>query len=271
MSRLLSACFTRLSRHKVFWLGMVIMFVWSALMLIEGNQHEQRILDDFFFQYAPVVGGFCAVFISLFLGTDYSDGTIRNKIAVGHSRKAVYLSNMIVCLMAGIMMNAAWILAMLTIGVPLFGWPESGTIVVLGYLLITVFMIAAFVSIFTMISMLNQHKASAAVTALLTFLLILFVASYCYNRLHEPEMYSAGPVITRNGVELSPPRQNPDYVSGNMRRVYGFLVDFLPAGQAILMANMEAMHPLLMPLYSLIIVSSTTIVGVLIFQRRDLK
>jgi hypothetical protein len=105
----------------------------------------------------------------------------------------------------------------------------------------------------------------------LTFLLILFVASYCNNRLHEPEMYSARPVFTGNVVELSEPTQNPNYVSGNMRRIYGFLVDFLPAGQGILMANMEAMHPLLMPLYSLIIVSSTTIVGVLIFQRRDLK
>jgi hypothetical protein len=34
-------------------------------------------LDAIFFRYTTVVGGFCAVFIGLFLGTEYSDGTYK--------------------------------------------------------------------------------------------------------------------------------------------------------------------------------------------------
>jgi ABC-type transport system involved in multi-copper enzyme maturation permease subunit len=277
MNKLLSANFVRLWKNKVFWLEVVVMFIWAALMLISAHRialaepEYSYVLEDYFFQYAPVIGGFCAVFTSLFLGTDYSDGTIRNKIAVGHSRQAIYLSNVIVSTIAGIIMNAAWILAMLTIGTSFFGWFKSSMTIILAYLLITVLMIVAFASIFTLISMLNQNKASAAIIALLAFLAILFLASYCNNRLTEPEMFSAGPVITTKGMELSEAEPNPNYVSGHIRKVYEFFVDFLPAGQGILMSSMDATHLLQMPLYSLIITITTTIAGIFCFRKKDLK
>lgn len=49
-------------------------------------------LDDRFFAYSFFIGILSAIFCSLFTGTEYSDGTIRNKIVVGHSRISIYLS-----------------------------------------------------------------------------------------------------------------------------------------------------------------------------------
>ena len=228
MNKLLASNFSRLWKNKVFWIGTAILFLWSTLMLISGHHaalaepEYPRFLDDFFFQYGPVMGIFGAVFTSLFLGTDYSDGTIRNKIMIGHSRQSIYLSNLIVSTVAGMIMNAAWILSMLTVGISLFGWFTSSVTTILMYQFIAVLMIAAFASIFTFISMLNQNKASSAVITLLTFLVLLFLASYCNNRLNEPEMYSAAAVVTSNGLELADPTQNPDYIRGSVRKVFEF-------------------------------------------------
>lgn len=277
MNKLLCADFARLWKNKVLWLGMACMAGAAVLMALQGSRNalaypeERFALEKIFFQYAPLAGLACAVFTSLFLGTEYSDGTLRNKIAVGHSRAAVYLAGGVTCLVAGVLMNAAWVLAMLAVGVPLLGWPQCGALVVVLYLLISVCMIAAFVSIFTLITMLWQNKAGAAVAALLCFLALLFAASYCYNRLQEPEMYSAATIIMNGSVQLSDPMPNLDYLRGGLRQVYTFLVDFLPTGQGIQLSEMEASDPLRLPVYSLLITGLATAVGVTAFRRKDLK
>lgn len=278
MRKLLRADLARLWKNKVFWLCAAFMAGAAVLMALNGYRdalaypEEHLPLDHVFFQYAPLAGGVCAIFTSLFLGTGYSDGAIRNKIAVGHTRSAVYLASGTVSLTAGVLMNGAWVLAMLAVGVPLLGWPECGGLMLLAYLLISVCMIAAFSAVFTLIGMLDQNKAGAAVAALLCFLLLLLVAaSYCYNRLQEPEMYSAATIVMNGGVELSDPMPNPDYLQGDLRKVFTFLVDFLPTGQGIQMSELEASHPLLLPAYSLFIAFAATGAGLALFRRKDLK
>ncbi|MGY3662454.1 MAG: hypothetical protein ACXAHE_00930 [Roseburia sp. 1XD42-69] len=44
----------------------------------------------------------------MFLGTDYSDGTIRNKLTVGHTRTNIYLANLIVTFAAGLLIMCVW-------------------------------------------------------------------------------------------------------------------------------------------------------------------
>ena len=52
-------------------------------------------LDAIFFVYAMLIGLVLSVFLPLFFGSEYSDGTIRNKLAAGHPRLSVYLANLI--------------------------------------------------------------------------------------------------------------------------------------------------------------------------------
>ena len=54
------------------------------------------------------MGLVAAVFISLFVGSEYSDGTIRNKLVVGHSRMRIYLANLIVCSIACVLISLAY-------------------------------------------------------------------------------------------------------------------------------------------------------------------
>lgn len=84
MSKLLSAGFIRLRKDKIFWIALIFMFgagVFFPVMRYIDMQKSGYInnIDNGFFACALFIGVVMAVFCSLFIGTEYSDGTIRNK------------------------------------------------------------------------------------------------------------------------------------------------------------------------------------------------
>lgn len=105
---------------------------------------------------------------------------------------------------------------------------------------------------------------------ILLWLALLILASMVYNRLCEPESIS-GIVMTLDGMETSEPSPNPNYVSGTFRTFLEWVVNILPTGQAILMANAEITHPLQNILCSALIALGTTLGGIFAFRRKDLK
>lgn len=279
MSKLISADFARLWKNKLFWAEAALMFLWAVVVLVTSYRNgikydytDMMVLDEFFFQQAPLIGGFCAVFTSLFLGTDYSDGTIRNKIMIGHDRKAVYLSALIVSAAAGIIINMVWVLGMLVIGIPLFGWIKAGTAVIAIHFLILLLLIISITSIFTLIGMLNHRKAGAAVISLLVFLMLLFLAAWCNQKLSEPEIYEGGYAILEDGTfEEIEPYPNPYYISGNTRKAFTFALEFQPEGQGLLVGNMEVENQWRLMLYSIVVTAVTTVAGIYSFQRKNIN
>ena len=97
MNKLLSANFSRMKKDKIFWIGIAFMLclgIFSNILYYKQNiQYPEYTitLDMGFFTPAMFIGIIASVFCSLFIGTEYSDGTIRNKISVGHSRTIIYL------------------------------------------------------------------------------------------------------------------------------------------------------------------------------------
>jgi ABC-type transport system involved in multi-copper enzyme maturation permease subunit len=148
---------------------------------------------------------------------------------------------------------------------------------ILTFLFASILMTLAYVSIFTLLCMLNHNKAGAAVSAILVFILILFLGSYCMVRLGEPEMHSPGPTFsvfdadTQTITETSPLEPNPAYLTGNKRIFFEFAGDFLPSAQGIQLSMMRDGNLLMMSVYSLLIVIGTTTLGVLCFRKKDLK
>lgn len=175
MSKLLSADFARLKKDKVFWIGMIFMFVLGILSpvmnYIDMNRGGYEIpLESSFFVYAIYIGILLSAFCSLFVGTEYSDGTIRNKIVIGHGRIQVYFSHFLICAAAGLLMCAAYFLPAGIIGTCLLGFFQTDIQVILGLILCSVIMSLAFTAIFTMVAMLNQNKALVAVINMLGYL-----------------------------------------------------------------------------------------------------
>lgn len=277
MRKLLCANFARLWQDKVFWICMLAVLFCSAGNMLNGCRQATQDMSEFsytlehyYYMMLPALVLFIPVFTSLFLGTEYSDGTLRNKLIAGHRRTQVYLANLIVCTVASLLMLAA-IFAGGLVGIPTLGaWP-LGLRILLWYTAISILMTVAFSAIFTFIGMLTPNKAFSVVLSLGIAIVMLVLSSYFYNALSEPEMASGVIVTAEGGMQLSEPEPNPDYISGTRRAVYAFMADFLPTGQSITLADLAVAHPVRMLGCSLYILLGTTLYGTFLFQRRDLK
>ena len=83
------------------------------------GDYEAQITNVLFI-YALTVAILIPAFVSLFVGTEYSDGTIRNKMIIGHTRTCIYLSNLIVSSTAGLGFCISYIVGVIVAGLPLY-------------------------------------------------------------------------------------------------------------------------------------------------------
>lgn len=228
--------------------------------------------DSLLFAPFQIVGIFAACFTGMFLGTEYSDGTLRNKLIVGLSRLDVYLSNLILSFCASLIVNGIAILVVGVTGSILLGPIAMSQIQILQSLGIGIFMLAAFAGIFTLISMLIPSKSAGSVACILGFFLLLMAAVTIDSRLNAEEFISPGYVITVDGVEqIGDLYPNPMYLEGTARTVFEFFLELLPTGQGNMLTAHDTEHPLRMMLCSLGITVCTTVSGIRRFQRKNLK
>lgn len=284
MSKLIYAHLFRLRRDEAFWIECALMAAVGVLLPIAQYITIQRIvretgeletlpLDQLFFSFNLLIPFAAAVFCSLFIGTEYSDGTIRNKLVIGHTRWGIYLANLITCTAVSFVQAAVYMITVgLVGGILLDGFQmTAGTILL--YLLASGCVIFAFNALFVCLAMLNQNKAAVAIISLLGILVLLIIAMVAEGRLNEPEFWDAMVYMDDAGqIVEDPAMRNPNYIaSPQVRAFLEFTYDFLPGGQSYQLANAAALHPGPMALYSLLIAVVSTLVGVFFFRRKDIK
>lgn len=280
MTKLLCAGFARLKKDRIFWIAVAAMVFIGLFVPVKNHMDGITVVfDKYIFGNALFTGVIAAVFSSLFIGTEYSDGAIRNKIVVGHTRNAIYLSNLIVNLVAALFIQLAFLIPICAVGIPLAGLPVMEAAGIVIFCLCNVGMIAAYCAIFTLLSMLIQNKALVAVVSLLTALALLILGSYMQMRLDAPEYYEGVSFVSTDGGtmmsigeegsdEMYP---NPMYLKGNERNIYQFVYDFLPGGQALQIYMLSIINPWQVMLYSLVIVVLTTGCGLWFFRKKDIQ
>ena len=270
MLKLLRANFYRLWRSQALWLCAAGAFVLSAAFLlgVHAGEDGSATLDNMFLQVFPFLAILHAAFTSLFLGAEYQDGTLRNKLIAGHPRWKVYGAYLISAAAGCFVIVAGW-LAGCAVGAMRFGWFTMPAQAMLLVLAVALLLTAALTAIFTLVGLLLPNRAAAVVSILLAFALIL-AGSFFYNALTEPELTQSA-VATSIGFEYGDPMPNPYYVSGSRRTVYQFVVDALPTGQAIQLANRELTRPALSMAASAGIVLLCAAAGMAFFRRKDLK
>lgn len=277
MNKLLSAGFVRLKKDKFFWIGVAAMFIIGLFIPLETYRNMVRFdynvpPEDGLFSFAPFIGVLCAAFCSLFLGTEYSDGTIRNKLIVGHRRTDIYLSGLIVVTSAVLIMCLAFIIPALVLGLALQGNFELELKYVALMLLTGLLLSIVFSSVCVMVSMLNQNKAVVAVACLIGFFILLFAGAYINSRLLEPPVYDNYAFMDESGnIQLAESEPNPSYLEEPARGVYEFFLDLLPTGQALQLASLTAERLPRMALCSLGLILLTTGLGLCFFRKKDIK
>ncbi|NLA77761.1 MAG: ABC transporter permease subunit [Clostridiales bacterium] len=276
MNKLLNAGFARLKKDKPFWIGIIFMAFIGAFTPImryfdAKSSGFDLPLDTCIFAYALLMVIVSSVFCSLYLGTEYNDGIIRNKLVVGHSRFAVYFSNLIVCSVSTILFQLVYLVVALPIGLPLLGLDMK-----VGFLLFMFFCILmmslAYVAIFTIIGMLCQNKAVVAVICVLGTFIMLFVGIFINTKLSEPEFHEAYEYVNDAGeIEYVESEKNPYYLGGTKRKIYSFAYDFIPGCQTVQLSSMPQDSVDVLPAYAAVVILLTTAAGVAVFKKKDIK
>ncbi len=285
MSKLLRGDFIRLFKSKIFWLG----FIFMAGLGLFASWTKWRDSLDYPDYYNPpdgillagamYMGIIIAVVIGVFIGSDYSFGTIRNKHIMGHSRVAMYFSNLIISVTAAEIMHIAYMAVIIGASaagiIREFEMPAEN---IAKLIFISIFSVAALTSVIVLVCMLVQSRTAGSVAVIILSLVLLIAANTIYFRLLEEEYTKPFDYTFTNeyGQEIEiheAAAKNPKYLTGNKRKIYLFLNDLLPNNQIMQLGydDENPNHTASLPLYSLSLIVVTTSTGILLFRRKDLK
>ncbi|MDE6538754.1 MAG: ABC transporter permease [Ruminococcus sp.] len=281
MNKLISANFARLFKNGAFILYMIFSGGLSLVMIFmryaDYHKHMEyynnidptyHTVDSIAFIGLLYLLFAVPVFVGNFVCTEYSDGTIRNKLIVGHKRIDIYLANLIVCTAGTLMGILLHLLINFTLGIALCGIEE---LTVSKILKLTLFSLIAFVSltaIMVMISMLVKSKAGASVTTLILTFIMFFASISLNNTLTAPEYYenSFNPITMETETI-----KNPDYLEGTKRKVYQTIYDVMPSSHTYELAMTSTENVGKFAGYDGIILVVTTALGIILFRKKDLK
>lgn len=274
MRNLMASGLYRLMKHKAFRYSLLFVMVFGVFRTISLKSDLNSTLDSGFFLYVVVIGPIMAIFCSLFVGAEHSDGTLRNKIIAGIRRSEIVLSNFLLCSLAGIVFCLGYLISALATGLPLFGTIGASLTVLVETAGCTMLVSCVYAALFTLISLLNPNKAVSAITNLLIALFLIGQGFDCLSRLNQPERLQIvegtpeGEFATEEWIE------NPAYLSDKERQTVSFLYDFLPGGQSLQLSWMigEPAHPKpVLALYALMNILVLNGTAVVLFKRKDLK
>ncbi|MCM1168207.1 MAG: ABC transporter permease [Ruminococcus sp.] len=214
---------------------------------------------------------FISIFSALFLGTDYSNGTIRNKLVIGHTRGEIYFSNLLTAAAGGLLLlSAAWI-PVFAVGLCLDGEMGMPADELALKMLICICAVIASCAVFTVIGMLFSSKSTIVTITLVSTFALTLGAAVMLSLLTEPEYVSVYEFSADGSIVQTEPVPNPMYVGGAKRDIVTALNDVLPSGQIMQLETGSVHNAELLPLYSLGIISVATAAGALVFRRKDLR
>lgn len=278
MIKLLSANFLRLWRNKAFRASVGVSLGMGLFMVVDSWRSAQEsggawasCVDAELFKYAAFIGILAAELIPLFFGTEYSDGTLRNKIIVGQSRLSIYFANLITGFAACGLCACAYILGCIALGVPLLGWFVKPPALLLTALAGSLLMTAAFCAIFTFVTMNCSRKSTAVVICLLGAFAAFIGAIVIHSMLEAPEFIEGYELSVGGQVVPVPPEPNPNYLSGTKRELYQFIFDLLPSGQSVQYCSLQFGNPIRLMGLAAAVTAVFTAAGAALFRRKDLK
>ena len=275
MRNLLHANLVRLKKDRAFWLCDAIMVLITVGVCVNQysyqiNYNAHVVFDKLFLSYAMLTGFALAVFTSLFIGAEYSDGTIRNKVIVGHTRSEIYLANFLSCAAAGLLLDLIFVTVISCVGVPMFGFFQKELSLVLLLAIDGLLLTIVYAALFAMLSMLISNKAVNSIICLLLVFCGTLAAAILYSRLQEPE-FITGMVMTVNGVSTGETWPNPLYLPPHIQAVCHVILDLLPSGQSIRIPGMTAPAPVRAAVFSVLETALFTGIGLAVFRKKDLK
>ncbi|MEA5004296.1 MAG: ABC transporter permease subunit [Christensenella sp.] len=288
MRNLIRANFVRLVHDKVFWIVTAALLI-LGFVILGGQYQAMKETDVTVFLESSILGVFLlvgialAIFAPLFIGTEYSDGTMRNKLAAGAKRTHIYFAHFITCAIAGILIDVVYLAIISSLGFALLGTLVTPVTTLLIWIAVGILLTLSWAAIFTLITMLVTSKAVSAIVCVLLAVVLMVAGSNLCMSLKEPEFYDGMVSDVVNDAEAEDGMQtqynmqyvekipNPKYIPPEQRPFVQAIADILPAGQAQQLTWLEVPQPWRLMLYSAAIIVIANGLGVFVFRRKDLK
>ena len=286
MNKLISANFARLFKSGVFKLYMIFSGGLSLFMIFmryadyQNNMEqyaklppEYHTIDEMAFVGLMFILFAVPVLVGNFVGTEYSDGTIRNKLIVGHKRSNIYFANLVVCT-AGVLMGVILhILINCTVGKAICG---IEVLTAKKIFEITLYMAITFISVtalMVMVAMFVNSKTGASVTVLIMTIIMFVAMSTTYQNLESPKYYEGFSYLDEDTGEIVeiPEEKNPNYLTGTKRKVYQTIYDVMPVSHIYESAMTSTENTGKFAGYDGIMLVVTTALGIILFRKKDLK
>lgn len=300
MIKLLHSDLTRLRMNRIFWICALIPVIsiianqfylfWDRKTTFLSYEKSDKMyafpasnyyMDYNCFAFVFVLALVSALFCAYYVEVEYQNGIFRNKIAIGHSRRDIYLSLFVTNATAGCVFCSIYLIVELCVGIPVLGtfqFFERKEIVVFTVCIYAA--VIAFSAILTLITMLASNAAVSGMICMSVVLFLLFFSLCHMWTLSSQEFFASD---TYSGFKYyHAGSQNPAYVSGIRREIISFLLNFLPNGQLIEFYGLSNefsrsevilsnLNPGIMLSGSAFFTVVPTVIGVFLFGKKDLK
>lgn len=180
MRKILSAEIYRCRCSILFWLMLFASVISGAFY---GFISRSGSFDDMFVVPLFVI---IAIFISVNMGTEYSDKTVRNKIITGHTKTAILLSKLVLGVGTGVLFCAAFLIpcAVVLSASVLSKMPASVLFwTAIGFVLLTV----VWAVLFTVVSTLISAKGLGGIVNFALIIAIMFLSYQLEFLAGQPE------------------------------------------------------------------------------------
>ena len=260
MNRLFTGNLIRLRKNIMFWLALGCAAIGPISRLINNCYYKTEMDVPFYADSGFLLIG-CDYFfvialsvaVALFIGTDFSDNTIRNKVITGQSRLSIFAANSITSIIIAVCMYLAGAVAA-CVGIPLldgFELPIDKLVIQMASAVAAVSAIAVFVC--TVIMMIG-NRVIGVIASMLFVIGLQMSASTLWSRLYFFEESRVTDTV-RAKLDM-------------------FLYDWLPTCQIYRLTSKVTDIPeniYLFPVYSAILILVVGTIGMLVFKKKNLK
>lgn len=100
MNKLLSMELKRAAKSPILWLGVIAVIAINVYGILLNGYGFKIFTTTFLLENSDLICIILAVLIPLYLGSDFENRTINNKISAGYTRKEIYIVELIVSILS---------------------------------------------------------------------------------------------------------------------------------------------------------------------------
>ncbi len=161
--------------------------------------------------------------------------------------------------------------AILLIGMPLLGKLDISISQFVLIILNTILVIITYVSIFNFISMLCSEITVSTIVSIILFLTMFIICSSLNSIINTPK-YITTTFYDEDGIaHVIESEPNPNYPSKSKLQTAETIYYLMPTGQALEIADGKAENLIKLPIYSTILIFLFNILGLYLFNKKELK